>query len=228
MVKKWSAGTVCSFAFLLFWLITSVEWVIYWQPHYFEKEYTKYNVMQSVSTDLPELLYVTDEMMDYLKDKRKNLDIVAKIDGQNQEFFNEREKAHMKDVKTLFLAAIFIRRVCVIVLLVLGYCYRKQLYFLAKSYFWLFPLFTALGIICTISAVSNFTMTFILFHKIFFRNDLWILNPATDRLVNIVPEPFFQDTAMRIGLIFGIGAILMWILSGILVHRHHTKNRSDV
>ena len=45
-----------------------------------------------------------------------------------------------------------------------------------------------------------------MFHHIFFNNDLWMLNPDTDLLINIVPEPFFMDTAARIADLRCIGS----------------------
>jgi len=67
---------------------------------------------------------------------------------------------------------------------------------------------------------TDFTKYFVIFHQIFFDNDLWILDPATDLLINIVPEPFFMDTAGRIALTFGISVgvlffgCLLWIFAG--------------
>ena len=57
---------------------------------------------------------------------------------------------------------------------------------------------------------SDFSRYFIVFHHIFFNNDLWILNPATDLLINIVPEPFFADTAFRIGVTFGLSVLVLF------------------
>ena len=51
------------------------------------------------------------------------------------------------------------------------------------------------------------------FHQIFFDNDLWILDPATDLLINIVPEPFFMDTALYIVLLFGASMLLLFAVS---------------
>ena len=42
-----------------------------------------------------------------------------------------------------------------------------------------------------ISMVINFNYTFTLFHEIFFRNDLWILDPRNDYLLIMFPERFF-------------------------------------
>lgn len=57
---------------------------------------------------------------------------------------------------------------------------------------------------------TDFSKYFVVFHKIFFSNDLWILDPSTDMLINIVPEPFFMDTALRIGITFGIITVIFF------------------
>lgn len=56
---------------------------------------------------------------------------------------------------------------------------------------------------------TDFSKYFIVFHHIFFNNDLWLLDPRTDMLINIVPEGFFMDTAFRIGLTF-LGAVVVF------------------
>ena len=74
--------------------ITSVEAVVYWTPGYFEKEYTKYNVLDSLpSMTMDDLLHVTDEMMDYLRGGREDLHVTTTMGGEQREFFNEREIA---------------------------------------------------------------------------------------------------------------------------------------
>ena len=49
------------------------------------------------------MLSVTDEMMDYLKGDRENLNVEAVIGGVQRNFFNAKEKRHMQDVRELFL-----------------------------------------------------------------------------------------------------------------------------
>jgi len=68
--------------------------------------------------------------------------------------------------------------------------------------------FAVIGAIALL-LVSDFNRYFTLFHEIFFNNDLWLLNPATDLMINLVPEQFFFDTAITIGLIFLGGALVM-------------------
>lgn len=61
---------------------------------------------------------------------------------------------------------------------------------------------------------SDFTGAFIAFHHLFFTNDLWILDPSVDMLVNIVPEGFFLDTAVRILSLFAGALLLMCAAAG--------------
>lgn len=206
-------GIVCAFCLMIVFLITSVEAVTYWTPGYYEHEYEKYNVTAAVRMEMDDLLQVTDEMMDYLRGDRDDLHVMTVVDGSPREFFNAREIAHMEDVRGLFLGAITLRRVClaaaavcVLLMTALKADLKRTLPRMLCAGTGLFFLLAA-GIGLLIA--SDFSRYFVVFHHIFFDNDLWILNPATDLLINIVPEPFFADTALRIGLTFG-GAVLVF------------------
>lgn len=103
----WLAGIVCAFCLMIAFLITSVEAVVYWTPGYFETEYETYQVPETVHMQMDDLLYVTEEMMAYLRGNRDDLHIDTVVDGQEREFFNEREIAHMEDVRELFIGALY-------------------------------------------------------------------------------------------------------------------------
>ncbi|MDO4267392.1 MAG: TIGR01906 family membrane protein [Eubacteriales bacterium] len=201
-------GILCAFALMIVLLITSVEAVAYWTPGYYEKEYEKYGVLEDVHMEMDDLLEVTDEMMAYLRGDRDDLHVPTIVDGQPREFFNDREIAHMEDVRGLFLAAIAIRRAC---LALIAACVAA-LFLLKADVKRVLPgmlcagtvLFFALLAVLAGIISTDFSKYFVVFHKIFFRNDLWLLDPSTDLLINIVPEPFFVDTAARIGITYGI------------------------
>ena len=108
----WLAGIVCAFCLMIAFLITSVEAVVYWTPGYFETEYETYQVPETVHMQMDDLLYVTEEMMAYLRGNRDDLHIDTVVDGQEREFFNEREIAHMEDVRELFIGALYLRAAC--------------------------------------------------------------------------------------------------------------------
>lgn len=103
----YAAGIFTAFWLIIAFLITSVEAVAYWTPGYYEKEYTKYQVLN----DLPEmtmddLLDVTDQMMAFLRGKREDLHVYTTMGGEYREFFNDREIAHMEDVRGLFIGGL--------------------------------------------------------------------------------------------------------------------------
>ena len=181
---SWLLGLICAFSLMIVFLITSVEAVAYWTPHYYENEYTRYQVADDVHMEMDDLLYVTDEMMAYLRGSRDDLNIDTVVDGTPREFFNAREKAHMADVRNLFLGGLALRRLClflaaasVALLALLKVPLKHLLPRMLCAGTVLFLGVTALlaGIIST-----DFTKYFIIFHKIFFTNDLWQLDPRTD------------------------------------------------
>ncbi len=227
---SWLLGLICAFSLMIVFLITSVEVVAYWTPHYYENEYTRYQVADDVHMEMDDLLYVTDEMMAYLRGRRDDLNIDTVVDGTPREFFNAREKAHMADVRNLFLGGLALRRLCLflaaasVALLALLKLPLKHL--LARMLCAGTVLF--LGVTALLAGIisTDFTKYFIIFHKIFFTNDLWQLDPRTDLLINIVPEPFFMDTAARIGITFCLmtGALFFLCLACIL--REHRRGKS--
>lgn len=216
-------GILCAFALMITLLITSVEAVTYWTPGYYEKEYAKYNVLEDVKMEMEDLLDVTHEMMAFLRGNRADLHVPTIVDGQPREFFNEREIAHMEDVRGLFLAAIALRRgclaviaACVALLLALKADMKNVLPKMLCVGTGLF--FAVLAVLAGIIS-TNFTKYFIIFHEIFFNNDLWMLDPRTDLLINIVPEPFFVDTAARIGLTYGISVAVVFAVCILILRR---------
>lgn len=216
-------GSVMVISAFFIILITSVEIAAYGNFDFYEEEYEKNEVLSAVNMDMEHLMEVTKEMMKYLRGDRETLVIETEIGGARSEFFNDREKLHMADCRVLFVAAIWIRRVCLLLfaLSLLVIFVQKtnslvQRLCFAAGFFWrgMLVLLGAAGALAAVIAL-NFDKAFVTFHHIFFDNDLWILNPATDRLINIVPQPFFVDICLRIGIIFGILLILFFSMAFI-------------
>lgn len=207
-------GIVGAFALMTVLFITSIEAVTYWTPGYYEREYEKYGVLEDVHMEMEDLLDVTKEMMAYLRGHREDLHVPTVVNGQPREFFSEREIAHMEDVRGLFLAAIAIRRGCLVVMgtvLALLFVLKADLRRLIPRAVCGGTLLF-FGILAVVAGIisTDFSKYFVVFHHIFFDNDLWILDPSVDLLINIVPEPFFMDTAARIGITFGVWVVAVF------------------
>lgn len=224
-----------SFLLMPLLLFLSFYIVCYLSPNYFKKEFIKYNVPSTVSISLENLLKVNSEMMDYLIDKNDNLsNIKTTINGiDNTPFFNEKEIAHMADVKNLFLNSIEFSKylsVSILILFLILFILTKNnfLYFFSRGslvgIFLFFSSFIALSLLI----LSDFSKYFIIFHHIFFTNDLWLLNPETDRLINIVPEGFFLDTTIRISLLFIFLSFFIFFISLILKNKTQFKAKIKI
>ena len=92
-------------------LITSFQAAIYGDPEYkfYEKEYEKYQVTESLQMEMEDVMDVTEKMMDYLIGKRPELSVETTVNGEKQDFFNEQDRLHMADVKNLFLGGLALR-----------------------------------------------------------------------------------------------------------------------
>src|SRR3989344_5749950 len=117
------------------------------------------------------------------------------------DFFNEKEKLHLKDVKNLIDKTIFIFYLSLMLLIIFLYLNKKEL----KKLF----LYSGMSLVLIpiVFSLVNFNFIFIKFHQIFFVNDLWMLNPQTDNLIKLFPEQFFINFTKKIlinSLIIGI------------------------
>ena len=134
----------------------------------------------------------------------------------------------MVDVKNLFVGGLWIRRIAILIfaltfiLLVKTKSDWKRL--LPKCFLIGFGVFIGIvGIVGGLVA-SNFNKYFLMFHKVAFRNDLWLLNPETDLLIRMLPEGFFLDMVMRIGIIILLLMFISTVISIVALYIFKDKN----
>lgn len=67
-------------------LITSFQAAIYGDPEYkfYEKEYEKYQVTESLQMEMEDVMDVTEKMMDYLIGKRPELSVETTVNGESR------------------------------------------------------------------------------------------------------------------------------------------------
>lgn len=246
-IIKYSVGTVVMILLLIALLIGIIECTIFGGRGFYREQYEKLEVAKEVQMEIDDLMEVTDEMLLYLQDKREDLVVETTIAGQKREFFNTREKLHMEDVKGLNLASVRVGWVCLLLFVVFGvpftlwmvHDYRKadadtkeatlgaHLLKIYRRTFIFAILFLLLVVgIGAVVVASDFTHYWTVFHEIVFTNDLWLLDPNTDLLINIVPEEFFvalvSRCAIRYAVILAVLAVL--IIGGYLIFRKRGKS----
>ena len=211
-----AAAFTAMFCVIIAMLITSFQIAIYGDPDYrfYQKEYEKYQVTESLYMDMEDVMEVTSYMIDYLIGKEEVLSIETEVEGRTQDFFNEQDRLHMEDVKNLFLGGLKLRTVMLLVaavlvlFLILTKAELKKM--LTGAYFAALGVFAVLIAGLLVSFAVDFTASFTVFHEIFFTNDLWMFDPAEDYMIRMLPEGFFYDMVMRIGAFFVGGLVLLF------------------
>ena len=213
-------------------LLTSFQVAIYGDSQYrfYEREYKKYQVADSLNMTMDNIMDVTDQMMAYLIGNKAELSVITDVDGETQDFFNEQDRFHMGEVKNLFVGGLKIRNIMLVavllILILLAARKADMIKLLPRAYF------VTLGITGVITIVlgglfaSDFDKYFRIFHEIFFDNDQWMFDPATDYMIRMLPEGFFYDFVFRIGGFF-VGSLA--VLGGvsavcIFMEKHKKKN----
>lgn len=171
---------------------------------FIDREMRKYGVAERTGMTQEGLMELYDEVLKYLENRREDLDITVVRNGQTMEAFHERELLHMVDVEALFRAGFRLRDICAVLgvgltLFLCLYRYRGARIrgILLRGFLIASGLFFVAVAVVGIGIAVNFDAAFILFHRILFSNDLWQLDYATDLLMNIVPETFSHDVAVR-------------------------------
>lgn len=218
---SWGSGIIAGLCIILVLLITSFEIVTYSSIRFYKYEYQKHNVLQAVNMEMDDILEVTNQMMAYLCGNREDLVVNTVVGGEEREFFNDQEKSHMADVRNLFLDGLLLRKIALasaafFIVLVILLKKKKWKYVLAKAFQISTIVFFVISFILGMFIAMDFNNTFVIFHKIFFTNDLWLFDPSTSLMINMLPEGFFFDTVTAIGIVFFSFLFLLLIVSFIL------------
>ena len=197
--------------------------------NFYKYEYEKNNVYETIGISELDLKNVTEKLFSYMKGESKDLAINSYINGENREFFNEKEKQHMVDVQLLFIIGFTVRKISFIIFLITLFSAfifsdKKTLDTYLRA--WIFGLTSimAIGLLSIIFIVGDFDSNFTAFHEIFFSNDLWILDPQQDLLINIVPLNFFIDIFKAVGGLFLFISFLFVFFSAVALKLRKSKN----
>ena len=210
-------------------LLTSFQVAIYGDSQYrfYEREYKKYQVADSLNMTMDNIMDVTNQMMAYLIGNKAELSVITDVDGETQDFFNEQDRFHMGEVKNLFLGGLKIRNIMLVavllILILLAARKADMIKLLPRAYF------VTLGITGVITIVlgglfaSDFDKYFRIFHEIFFDNDQWMFDPATDYMIRMLPEGFFYDFVFRIGGFFVGSLAVLGVASAVCIFMEKRK-----
>ncbi len=169
-----------------------------------ERQFRTYGHAAQVEPErLPD---IADEVVDYLAGRRDDLPS-----------FQAHEQAHMVDVRNLFRLAMGAAALGIPAIIALWLGRRKG----SLGVYWRTAAgFLGVLVLLVIWGAMDFGSLFVLFHLVAFTNNLWILNPATDLMIQLMPTAFFIDYAARIGLLFAALALVS-LLGAAYLHRRY-------
>lgn len=173
-------GFVCLFLFLVSLAITLT---INFRPLYwFDVDHL--NLLDYTSLTREELLKNYGLLLDFLNNPFAST--LALPDFP----MSEAGAGHFYDVKQLFLLnyAVMIVTLLPSVWFVNRLRQKQQQWRLIRPFQWGMILPLIFGFLMAV----GFDRFFVTFHEIFFSNDDWLFNPATDPIINVLPETFFM------------------------------------
>lgn len=207
-------------------LLTSVE-IATFDLDFFEGKYREYDRPEKTGISHENLMVVTEELLDYLKGDRDDIVIFTEVHGEQRQVFREREIMHLVDVKILFRKGFAIRNISLIIgLLSIIFLFVYDRKKLSKSLIVSSLIPVGIMILLLIPLLLRFYETFNLFHEIFFTNDLWLLDPKTEVLIQMFPLDFFKSIAFRILSYFGVQLAVVLGL-GIVISKV-TKKKAQI
>lgn len=161
------------------------------------------NILDYVDMEKPTLLKNFDQLMAYLNnpfiDTLKLSDFPSSKSGA----------FHFYEVKRLFLLCYGVLFVTVIPsgFFIFRLIKEKRVWRLIRPFQWGMIIPVLLGALMAV----GFDQFFVAFHGVFFNNDDWLFDPATDPIINVLPEEFFMHSFILffvlLELLFFIGIV---------------------
>jgi integral membrane protein (TIGR01906 family) len=169
-------------------------------------DFNKYDISHVTGLALVELEKAAEGLIRYFNSNEEYISLTVTKDGKPFTLFNEREVAHLKDVKGLF-------RLVYKVLLGTGI---YALIYVGVALFWwrdrrrlAWGMVGGGGLTLALMIALDFDQFFLQFHLLSFANDFWQLNPATDYLLMMFPQGFWFYATLFCALGTAAGALIL-------------------
>lgn len=183
-------------------LAANIRYVAFSLPFY-EAEFAKYRVAERWGFTREELLDASQALIAYFQGPERDFSYRR---PNGQELYNDREVAHLRDVKALLQLIGWLQLVSGALelagLVGLAWLFRAQRPLAVLGGALMTGALATLGLMVLLGvlAFTDFSAAFLQFHYLAFRNTLWQLDPARDNLIRMFPEGFFFDASLTVAL----------------------------
>lgn len=199
MNRLLSIGVVLCFVFLLFSF--STEYVS-GDLAYYEMQMEKNEIPKITGKSLSELKRISKDLRDYLRVGDEKL---------LTPHFSETEVEHMVDVYALFdrMRTMTVWAIGLLFICFYGLSGRIGIVHGIQSVGKHALILTLILAVLAGLVALNFHRAWFLFHEIFFSNELWLMNPETDLMIQMLPETFFMGMVKRIATTMIAGLLFL-------------------
>ncbi|MEK7580902.1 MAG: DUF1461 domain-containing protein [Patescibacteria group bacterium] len=168
--------------------------------------YKKENIYQNFRSTI-EVDNATKELVSYFRGQNN-------LDGN---FYSTQSILHLTDVKNIFDALIIINALSILSAFA-AFLYlnlKKKRSVIRKSLILGCIVATCFVLIAFILSLLNFDAFFVYFHKVLFRNDLWLFN-QNDNLIKLFPIEFFIAFTKQLTINILISVLLILSVAHLL------------
>ncbi len=207
--------------FIVSALFSAIRLVIN-RPAFFYAEYTRLDHARYMGMNTEDLTSATMQMIRYMEGSVESIDLEVTVNGERVSMFNDRERAHMVDVLALYQGWRAISYVSFGLLALLIVLLRKRPGEIARAFLNASKVFVLLLAVIAVWVLFDFSSFWTAFHHLFFTNDLWLLDPATSRMINMMPQQLFFDIVLSVVALF----IVLWaalIVVAVAVRRKEKR-----
>ena len=220
--------TVAGFLLIVAILFTALQFSVN-DRSWFEQEYRALDLESAIGLSTSDITDALMRLVDYMEGRASNIQLVVRENGLYVNMYNEREIAHMEDVRALYQAWRSVRTWGLVLAFVLIFAAffldRKELWFnVSRGFLRASMVFLVLVVALGVFAAVDFTAFWNGFHYLFFDNDLWLLSPARDRMIRICPQQLFWDLIVRTFSTFILAFAVLMAASSSIYFVHKTRH----
>ncbi len=175
----------------------------------------------SVTTGLdePQLQRIADAFVAYFQAAPGQLQMQVTVGGQPRPLFNQREVEHMQDVQALVQLFLRLQAIAAgvgFVRVMLALFVDRSPEPIGRELLMSAGLMVGVVVLVGLLSLLDFSGLWTRFHQVAFRNDLWMLDPRTDYLIMLFPEPFWFIATIRMATTVALQTVVV-ILSGLVL-----------
>ncbi|MDR0841298.1 MAG: DUF1461 domain-containing protein [Christensenellaceae bacterium] len=187
---------------------------------YFAKLYERYDMQAQIGISAEDCTNAMMKMIGYMEGRESSIQLTVTELGQPVEMFNQQEIDHMVDVRGLYQAFCLVEYIgFAALILLLGAALlakRPAAQAVVQAFWWALGIFGMAVLGLGAYALLDFNGFWTMFHRLFFTNDLWLMEYATCRMIRICPLELFSGIIARFVLL-SLGALA--VLCGALAAR---------